>query len=76
MWSLQWLSKEKIIFSHGEFNAHGVFIGFGENLDYEIKDKIIDQGGRYIILKCVIQESPFCLLIYIIQTMKQNRFKQ
>ena len=38
LWSLQWLSKEKVIFSHGEFNACGVLIGFGENLDYEIKD--------------------------------------
>ena len=41
----------------------GIFIGFRENLDYEIKDKIIDQGGRrYIILKCVIQESPILLV--------------
>ena len=62
LWPQQWLSKENIIFSHGEFNARGAFIGFRENLDYEIKDKIIDQGERYIILKCVIQESP-CLLV-------------
>ena len=55
LWSQQWLSKENIVFSHGEFNARSVLIGFRENLDYEIKDKIIDQGGRYIILKCVIQ---------------------
>ena len=40
-----------------EFNARGVFIGFRESLDYDIKDKIIDQGGRYIVLKCVIQKS-------------------
>ena len=36
-------------------------MAFRENLDYQIEDKVIDEAGRYIILKCRIQDSPFLL---------------
>ena len=29
---------------------------------YNLEDKIIDDRGRYIILKCIIQDSPFLLI--------------
>ena len=62
LWSQQWHSREKLIFSHGDFNARGVSVAFRENLDYQIEDKVIDEAGRYIILKCRIQDSPFLLV--------------
>ena len=40
----------------------GVLVAFRENLDYQIEDKVIDGAGRYIILKCRIQDSPFLLI--------------
>ena len=58
LWSNQWQFKEKIIFSHREYNARGTLITFRENLVYKLEDKIIDDGGRYIILKCIIQDFP------------------
>ena len=62
LWSQQWHCREKLIFCHGNFNARGVSVAFGENLDYQIEDKIIDEAGRYIILKCLIQDFPFMLV--------------
>ena len=50
------------IFSHGDFSAWGVLVAFRENLDYQIEDKVIDEAGRYIVLKCRIQDSPFLLV--------------
>ena len=62
LWSQQWHSREQLIFSHGDFNARGVLVAFWEHLDYQIEDKVIDEAGRYIILKCHIQDSPFLLI--------------
>ena len=62
IWSQQWHSREKLIFSHGDFNACDVLVAFRGNLDYPIEDKVIDDAGRYIILKFRIQDSPFLLL--------------
>ena len=62
LWSQQWHSREKLIFSHGDFNACGVLVAFRENLDHRMEDKVIDEAGRYIILKCRIQDSPFLLV--------------
>ena len=71
LWSNQWQFKEKIIFSHGEHNAQGTLIAFRENLVYKLEDKIIDDGGRYIILKCIIQDSPF-LLVNLCNSNNEN----
>ena len=62
LWSQQWHSKEKLIFSYGDFNARDVLEDLWENLDCQLEDKIIAEAGRYIILKCVIKDSPFLLV--------------
>ena len=38
---------------------------------YKPEDEIIDEGGRYIILKCFIQDSPF-LLINLYNSHNEN----
>ena len=62
LWSNQWQFKEKIISSHGEHYARGTLIAFRENLVFKLEDKIIDDRGRYIILKCIIEDSLFLLI--------------
>ena len=69
--SNQWQFKEKIIFSNGEHNARGTLIAFRENLVYKLEYKIIDDGGRYIILKCIIQDSPI-LLVNLYNSNNEN----
>ena len=71
LWSNQWQFKEKIIFSNGEHNARGTLIAFRENLVYKLEYKIIDDGGRYIILKCIIQDSPI-LLVNLYNSNNEN----
>ena len=57
-WSLQ-LQCEKVCYSHGESNARGVLIAFQNDLDVTIKQNVCDENGRLIVLKCIIQDSPF-----------------
>ena len=61
-WSRQWQHRDLVFFSHGEHNARGTLIAFRENISFEIEDKAIDKQGRYVILKCLIQDSPFLLV--------------
>ena len=61
-WSRQWQHRDSVFLSHGEHNAHGTLIAFRENISIEIEDKAIGKQGRYVILKCLIQDSPFLLV--------------
>ena len=59
-WKFQW--RGKMIFSHGSNHSKGVLILINERLQYEIRNTVIDDKGRYILLEMTIQESPFLLL--------------
>ena len=48
--------------SHGTSNSKGVAILFGEQLDYSIVKKIIDQNGRFILVLCLLQGNTFLLI--------------
>ena len=61
-WSSQWQHRDLVFFSHGEHNARSTLIACRENISFEIEDKAIDKQGRYVILKCLIQDSPFLLV--------------
>ena len=60
-WSSQ-LQCEKVYYSHGESNARGVLIAFQNDLDVTIKQKVCDENGRFIVLKCIIQDSSFLII--------------
>ena len=60
-WSSQ-LQCEKVYYSHGESNARGVLIAFQNHLDVTIKQKVCDENGRFIVLKCIIQDSSFLII--------------
>ena len=59
-WSQRY--KGDIIMSHGTSNSKGVAILFGEQLDYSIVKKIIDQNGRFILVLCLLQGNSFLLI--------------
>ena len=59
-WKFQWLGE--MILSHGSNHSRGVLVLINEQLQYEIRNTVIDDEGRYILLDMTIQESPFLLL--------------
>ena len=69
-WKFQW--RGEIILSHGSNHNRGVLILISEQLEYEIKNTIIDDEGRYILLEMTIQESPFLLLNLYAPTKLKN----
>ena len=56
------LKCDQIYFSHGENNARGTFIGLSMNLEYTVESEYSDDRGRFVVLKCIIQDSPFLLV--------------
>jgi len=60
----QWKSrfKGKIVFSHGSRHSRGVAILLESKLECNIIEKIIDNEGRFIILKISIQGQEFILI--------------
>ena len=59
-WSNQ--LKGHIFYSHGTTNSCVTLIIIGQNVEYKLKDKIIDDLGRYVILNCEIQGSNYLLI--------------
>ena len=51
-----------LYFSHGTTNSSGVLTMIGKNVDFVLKDKIIDDSGRYVILLCEISGLTVLLL--------------
>ena len=51
----------EVLFSHGASNARGVMIIFSKKLELEIVRSTLDEGGRYIILECLIQGTRFLI---------------
>ena len=57
-WKKEWGGQ--IIFLHGSSNSTGVAILF-PHMDYSIVDKIIDNGGRLIIVKVNIDNNSYII---------------
>lgn len=60
-WNTQF-GCEKVFFSHGQRNTCGVLIGFKKNLEFKVEDIRSDDEGRFLILKCIIQDMPVLLV--------------
>ena len=61
-------------FSHGKSNAGGVMIFIKNNLEIKVSEKICDEDGRFLLLKCNIQGVNF-LLINIYAPNKEHEHK-
>ena len=59
-WKFQWCGE--MIYSHGSNHSRGVLVLINEQLQFELKNTIIDDSGRYILLEMTTQDSPFLLL--------------
>ena len=59
-WKFQW--RGEMIYSHGSNHSRGVLVLINEQLQFELKNTVIDDNGRYILLEMTIQDSPFLLL--------------
>ena len=59
-WLEQWESK--ILFSHGESNAHGVAILISKQLDVKINEVKRDINGRFIPINCTISENKYIIV--------------
>ena len=59
----QWINECECesYFSHGASNARGVMIFIKKSLEFEVSEKINDEEGRFIMLKCTIQGAKFLL---------------
>ena len=67
LWKLQW---------HGSSNNKDVLIAFRYDLQYKLlSPEIVDDDGRYIILRMEIQGNPYMLLNYYGPSNESNQVK-
>ena len=59
-WKFQWCGE--MFYSHGSNHSRGVLVLGNEQLQFELKNTVIDDKGRYLLLEATIQDSPFLLL--------------
>lgn len=59
-WKYQW--KGDIFFAHGTNKSKGTLILIKNDLDFEAKNVKTDKNGRFVLIKAVIQNSPFILV--------------
>ena len=62
--------RGEMICSHGSNHSRGVLVLIHQQLQFELKNSIIDDKGRFILLEVLVQESPFVLLN--LYTLPQN----
>ena len=70
-WGQEWNGSS--YFSHGSTNSRGCMVLFKSNLDFSVEDYKVDDNGRFIILKSVIDDKPVSLLnVYFPNTEKEQ----
>jgi exonuclease III len=60
VWKTEW--KGDMYFSHGSNHSKGVAILINPNVDYDVKECVVDSQGRYILLDVVINNVAFVLV--------------
>ena len=59
-WSREWGGITK--FCHGEPNSRGVAILIDQNIDINILETISDNTGRLLVIRCVLNDTPYVLI--------------
>ena len=54
--------ENELFFSHGTSNSCGVAIGICGNFEYAVKNQIVDQKGRFLILSLAIGKNEYILI--------------
>ncbi len=71
-WSKEW--DGICIFSHGTNHSKGVMILLKPGFDMDIKCQFVDELGRYIVIKILIQGKPYVLVnLYAPNTMRDKQ---
>ena len=52
----------KFLISHGTSHARGVLLGFNPRLDVELVDRKLDDQGRYIVAKVLVNKEPLTIV--------------
>ena len=60
VWNRDW--KGSVFYSHGSSNSRGCCILIRKGLDFKVKNVIADSDGRYVILKCYINDEIVSLI--------------
>ena len=58
-------------FSHGTTDSRGVLVAFQESLNFKILNDYRNTDGQILVLKCIIEDSPY-LLINFYNANRQN----
>ena len=61
-WRCEWKDYSDMYFSHGSNHSKGVMILLKQDLDYDVKDCLIDKNGRFIMLDIVINDTAFVIV--------------
>ena len=72
-WKHLWRGES--FFSHGSTKSCGVITLIGQNIRFKVFDKIIDDKGRYSMLKCSMQGKQFLLINYYAPNIEIDQTK-
>ena len=57
-------------------NAQCTFIGLSVNLEYKVESEYSDDRGKFVVLKCIIQDYPFLLVSISLKRLRGVRLFQ
>jgi hypothetical protein len=67
--------NDELILCHGASNARGVAIGICGTLDYNIKQQINDDQGRYLILHLTLGSRDYVLVNFYNENVERDQLK-
>ena len=67
--------NKHIVFSHGTSDSRGVLIAFREASIYKVVNQYVDDGGRFIVLNTLIEDSPVVLTNYYAPNEEKDQLK-
>ena len=62
-WRCQW--KGPMFFAHGSNHSCGVLVLIKDGLEFDMKSKLADDNGRYILLDVTVQGSNYIWATYM-----------
>ena len=67
--------NKHIVFSHGTSDSRGVLIAFREASDYKVINRHAYDGGRFLVLNTLIEDSPVVLMNYYAPNEEKDQLK-
>ena len=67
--------NKHIVFSHGTSDSRGVLIASREASTYKVINQYVGDGGRFIVLNTLIEDSPVVLINYYAPNEERDQLK-